>query len=187
MGKSMLFLAVLVLGACESSVNLGDSLDATPADAASAQEEGAPPSDAPLVDEVRSPDSSSDAFPATCAGACDRLDECGYLGDASASTCVAECATQLTPDQIGCIVSTACSAIANACRGDAGDAFAVFACQAGCDKLNFFHCIDPTEYSSCRALCTTVPALKRDTFAGCTESSGADCTQGTECYAELAR
>jgi hypothetical protein len=191
MAKSTLLLGVLALGACESSVDLGDGLDAAAFsnDAASELAESAPPPDtAPAEAAPPPPDaSSSDAPPATCAAACDKLGACGFLDDASASTCVADCATHLTPDQISCILSSSCSAMPSACQGDAGDAFAVLECQMGCDKLNFFQCIDPAEYSNCRALCTTVPPLKRDTFAGCTQSSSADCTQGKGCYAELAR
>jgi hypothetical protein len=185
--KTTLLLAALALGACESSVNLGDGQDAAPADAAPTSDASAGPEAAPSEAAPQQDAPPADAPAATCAQACDKLDKCGYLQDASPGECLAECTQQLTPDQIGCIVSTTCNAIPNACQGDAGDAFAVMACQAGCDKLNFFQCIDPTMYSSCRSLCTTVPALKRDTFAGCTQSSGADCTQGKGCYDELAR
>jgi hypothetical protein len=191
MAKSTLFLAVLALGACESSVDLGDGpdADASSSDAASEPAESAPPPEAAAAEVAPPPpvDSSSDAPVATCAAACDKLGKCGFLDDASASTCVPECTTHLTPDQIACVVSNACSTIPSACQGDAGDAFAVQECQMGCDKLNFFQCINPSEYSNCRALCTTVPPLKRDTFAGCTQSSGADCTQSKGCYTELAR
>lgn len=52
-------------------------------------------------------------------------------------------------------------------EGGGGGDGAVAECQDACDSLNFFDCIDASQYSSCRSTCETASESSIGTFVGC--------------------
>jgi hypothetical protein len=51
--------------------------------------------------------------------------------------------------------------------GEVGGLDPIEQCQGTCDDMQFFSCIDASQHSSCRELCTTASTERIDTFVGC--------------------
>jgi len=166
-------IAALALGlggaACESTLNLGDLADGGVADSA----------------------------PPTCESTCDRLIvTCGLFTADKRGACLAECNQKGSRSDLACVEQTACADITKVCGdgtdgstatpdGAALDDFEVRNCQAACGTSQFFECITASELSSCRALCATVPAAKRNGYQACANGAGGRCPQSRSCFEVL--
>jgi hypothetical protein len=62
------------------------------------------------------------------------------------------------------------------------DGFEVGNCQSGCDSIQFFDCLSASEHKTCRDLCASAPASKRDSFRGCASGAGSNCTKAHDCF-----
>ena len=161
--------------ACDSTLNLGDGAS----DASAAAADGA------------------GVYPATCAGACDKLLACGLLAEAKRASCVPDCLNAAPQALLGCIAVTACAAVPSTCSPpfdaslpdvaappfDSGqEEFEIMNCQSACDSLHFFDCLDAAETATCRDLCASAPGSRRNTFYMCGEGSASDCPRARDCY-----
>jgi hypothetical protein len=148
----------------------------------------------------------------SCTTACDKLVSCNLIKVGDKTECLAICQKDAYQYQIDCVNATECSKLTTACGsiGEGGgegtsssggssgtttssggssgsDSFDIMRCQTACDSLQFFDCLDATEQSACRALCSSAAAAKRDTFTSCANGAGSDCTNGQDCYSVFSK
>jgi hypothetical protein len=132
---------------------------------------------------------------ATCPGVCDKFIACGYGEAAKRSLCVSDCLKQASQPLLDCVARSACSEIQSACSSllpEVGiptfdssvedNDFEIRDCQSGCDSVHFFDCLTASQYATCRDLCATAPASKRNTFRGCASGAGSNCTKAQDCF-----
>jgi len=157
--------------ACDSTLNLGDGADGGGG--------GGP-----------------DSAPPTCASTCDRLiTTCRLFSTDQRSACIAECNQKGRPSDLACVAQTACGEILRSCGdGSGGDGsanqpdtavltdFEIRNCQSACDTSQFFDCITASELSTCRGLCETAPASKRNAYQACASGKGGNCPSSRDCF-----
>ncbi len=141
----------------------------------------------------------SGATSSSCGTACDKLVMCSLIKVGDKSACTDQCTKTAYQYQIDCVNNQACDKIQSVCGGgsssggggggttvDGGlgtdDSFKIMMCQQACDSANFFSCITASELSTCRGLCTTATAAKRDSYTSCQNGAGGMCTKATDCY-----
>ena len=134
-----------------------------------------------------------------CQSACDKLiKSCNFAPASEEDQCLTACEQQGYQYQIDCINQNTCDKIMSACGGsssggsdgpiDAGgtDDFDTEVCQSNCETLHSEECLTASELSTCQADCSSKSNAAVKSFNSCTEtSSGADCTQGTDCFSVL--
>ena len=161
--------------ACDSTLNLGDG-DGDGSSAAVADANG--------------------VYPATCAGACDKVFACGLAAESMRASCVPDCLANAPQALLGCIAVTPCAKLQSTCSTgfdaslpvvpppfDSGqEEFEIMNCQEACDNLHFFSCLDAGEQATCRDLCTTAPKSRRNTFFTCGEAAGGNCPSARDCF-----
>lgn len=164
---------------CNSAVDLGANTDAGVEAASSGGDAG----DA--------------ATPATCEGVCAKLEACGYVAADKRDACLAECRQKGTTQELECAAREPCDRIPSVCGNgpgaDAGDAaspidqFEIRNCQEGCDTAKFYSCIDAATQATCRDLCTTATAAKRNAYASCASGAGGRCPEQVDCYDQFTK
>lgn len=148
------------------------------------------------------------ASSSSCTTACDKLVSCSAIKVGDKPACLEICQKEAYQYQIDCVNATECSKLEATCGslnetggggetsssggssgtttssgGSSGsDDFDIMRCQTACDSLQFFDCLDASEQSACRSLCSTAAAAKRDTFTSCANGAGSECTKGQDCY-----
>jgi len=142
----------------------------------------------------------------SCTKACQKLISCSYLKVGAQAACEAECQKSAYQYQIDCVDKHACAELPKVCGnlesssgeggvgggggvgadggGGAGNAASVASCQAQCDALHFFECIDAPKLASCRTKCETATST-RETFSACVRTSTPDCARATPCLTAL--
>lgn len=105
-------------------------------------------------------------LPIDCAAGCAALDPQERIG---AVYCLSQ--------RDGCELPEECAAY-----GDSGPDpdDPVAECEAGCDDLAFFDCIQASDQASCRDLCGTVDEDTRDDFTACVSAAGV--CEDDSCY-----
>lgn len=163
---------LLVPSACDSTLNLGGGDGGTRADAPFGFDGGAA---------------------ATCADVCEKVVACGFVASDKQAGCVSDCAKGAPPGLLDCVARTACAEMQSVCSAyipDASfgpfagglDGFEIGECQSACDSIHFFDCFTASETATCRDLCSTAPAAKRNTFASCGHASPSNCEKSKDCY-----
>ena len=172
---AMVAVVIALPTACDSTLNLGDG-DGDGSSAAVADGGG--------------------VYPATCAGACAKIDACGLLPESKRAGCVPDCQNNAPQSLLGCIAVTPCASLQSTCSmafdasfpdvsvppDPAQDQFEIMNCQSACDSVHFFNCLDAAETATCRDLCASAPKSKRNTFYMCGEGSASDCPRARDCY-----
>ncbi len=176
LASAAIVAAVSVLPtACDSTLNLGDGVvDGSAAGA------------------------DAGVYPATCAGACDKIFACGLAAESMRASCIPDCVRNAPQSLLGCIAVTPCEKIPSTCSNgfdaslpdvvtppfDSGqEEFEIMNCQSACDSVHFFNCLDAAETANCRDLCASAPKSKRNSFYMCGEGAGSDCPNARDCYA----
>jgi hypothetical protein len=154
--------------ACDSTLNLGN-----PADAGVA--------------------TTQDSAPPTCQSTCDRLlTTCQLFPPDQLGECLAQCNKTGRPSDLVCVAQTPCATITKVCGNERStseggtdasiiDDFQVRTCQAACDSSSFFDCISAAELKTCRDLCATAPAARRNAYQACASGSGGNCPHSRDC------
>ncbi len=135
------------------------------------------------------------ATASTCTQACDKLASCSVIKVGDKAACEAQCTKSAYQFQIDCVNNNACGDLQKTCGGtegsgtssggtSSGGTSGAEACQASCDQLHFFDCIDANALAACRTKCTTATST-RDTFVSCARTSGGDCKKGQACLGTL--
>lgn len=156
-------------GACESTVDLGGSVDAG-------------------ADRI-----TTDAAPTySCDVLCRKLRGCGFIDDGAAlGDCIDECNARATEQDLACVSRESCATIPTACGGepmrDASadspspiSAFDVTLCKNGCRSAHTWDCIDAANMAACQLLCET--SSKRRIYADCANGSGSNCPKHRDCW-----
>lgn len=58
----------------------------------------------------------------------------------------------------------------------------VLSCQAACDKLNVFQCVDASEHRECRDRCASAEENERESFRACSFTGGTECERLQDCF-----
>lgn len=134
---------------------------------------------------------------AQCQDACDSLQFFDCIDAQTHADCRTLCTSAATDDQetfISCVAGGVCQD--GACYdvfaggggetgvtgggGEVGGGGDVELCQSTCDQMEFFDCIDASQHSMCREVCTTATAESIDTFWSCAGGCEDD-----SCYVEF--
>lgn len=132
---------------------------------------------------------------AECQDACDSLQFFDCIDAQTHAACRDLCSSADASDRdtfVGCVAAGACDD--GACYdvfagggdgevtgvGEVGGGGDVTLCQSTCDQMEFFECIDASQHSMCRDVCTTASADSIDTFWACAGGCEDDA-----CYVEF--